>query len=332
MKRILDYSREFYKSYGKPMMEQFPALKGRFAAGLVGEGSECFGFDDAVSSDHDYAPRFFIWLPEPEFEKYGEDVQRAYDALPLLNPVLSEDKESAPFDTVLTPEWRMRCGACRISDFYFRLLGREKLPENLYDWLGLQETRLATVTNGEVFEDEEGTFSEIRNAYLSYFPEDVRKKKIAARLRKMAQSGQYHYGRCMLHGEPVAALMAISEFIQNTCSCVYLLNRKYMPYFKWMHRGMKELPILPEVSGLLEKLSLLPEQGEKWEKTHPEKYRFQLNLADEKAALIEEICRLTAEELRRQGLSESPDAYLENHAPQVESRIEDEVLRLANLM
>lgn len=311
----------YYEQYGRPMLKQFPELQGHFAAGLVGEGSECFGYDDAISTDHDYFPRFFIWLDDESYEKYGEKLQAAYEKLPDCSA-----------GTIMTPEATERCGVCRISDFYYRLIGRKTPPENLYDWVSLQETRLATVTNGVVFEDCGGGFSEQREAYLAGFPEDVRKKKIAARLRKMAQMGQYQYARCMQRGEYVAAQMALAEFIQNTGSCCFLLAGQYMPYFKWMHRKMRELPVLSEVAERLEKLTLVSSQQDKWDTEKPEQYRISLNYADEKVALIEEIAGMVAAELRRQGLAESQDSYLESYAAQVESKIADEVLRTANLI
>ena len=64
----------------------------------------------------------------------------------------------------------------------------------------------------------------------------------------------------------------------------------------------------------------------------PEQYRFSLNTADEKVVLIEEIAGMIAAELRRQGLAEGKDSYLEPYAAEVESRIEDQVLRTANLV
>lgn len=323
-KKALERCRIYYEQYGKSMLAQFPELKGHYAAGLVGEGSECFGFDDAVSADHDYFPRFFIWLDEEAYDKYGEALRDAYRKLP--------DKFEEYPDTVMTPEAVERSGVCRTEDFYHRLIGRDKAPENIYDWISLQETRLAAVTNGEIFEDCGGGFTAQRQVYLSYFPEDVRKKKLAARLRKMAQMGQYQYARCMQRGEYVAAQMALSEFIQNTGSCCFLLAKQYMPYFKWMHRKMKELPVLSEVADKLEKLTLLSLQQDKWDTQKPEQYRFSLNTADKKVVLIEEIAGMIAEELRKQGLAEGQDSYLEPYAAQVESRIEDPVLRTANLV
>ncbi len=369
--------REYYERYGKPMLAQFPELRGHYAAGLVGEGSECFGYDDMISTDHDYFPRFFIWLDDEAYEKYGEALQAAYRKLPkrwsdcsLSGSVDREqsadnssdtfldsdtEKEQSAFEasnssakidtgrkqstarseaveTIVTPAGAKRCGVCRTTDFYFMLLGRKTPPEAMYDWISLQETRLATVTNGEVFEDCGGGFTAQREVYLSGFPEDVRRKKLAARLRKMAQMGQYQYARCMMRGEHVAAQMALAEFIQYTGSCCFLLAGQYMPYFKWMQRRMKELPVLSEVAGKLEKLSVLPCQQDRWDTKKPEQYRFALNIADEKVVLIEEIASLVAAELRRQGLAEGEDSYLEPYAAQVESRIEDQVLRTANLM
>ena len=53
----LELAEKFYDTYGRPMIRSlFPLYEGRIAAGLAGPGSECFGFDDAISRDHDFAP------------------------------------------------------------------------------------------------------------------------------------------------------------------------------------------------------------------------------------------------------------------------------------
>ena len=59
----LELSRAYYEEYGKPMIDtQLAQYKPYLAAGLVGEGSECLGFDDELSTDHDFGPAFCLWM------------------------------------------------------------------------------------------------------------------------------------------------------------------------------------------------------------------------------------------------------------------------------
>lgn len=59
---------------------------------------------------------------------------------------------------------------------------------------------LAAATNGEVFRDDLGEFSRIRQSFLD-MPQDVRLKKLAGHLIMAAQAGQYNFKRCISHGE-----------------------------------------------------------------------------------------------------------------------------------
>ena len=52
----MEISRAYYEAFGKPMLEEFPGILPYAAAGLLGSGSECLGFDDEVSRDHDFEP------------------------------------------------------------------------------------------------------------------------------------------------------------------------------------------------------------------------------------------------------------------------------------
>ena len=62
----LDLARAFYEEYGIPLLKEFPDLAENIAIGLCGSGSECFGFDDDFSKDHDFEPGFCIFLPSEE--------------------------------------------------------------------------------------------------------------------------------------------------------------------------------------------------------------------------------------------------------------------------
>ena len=79
----LELSYQYYLEIGRPMLrEKFPEYSGRIAAGLAGEGSECLGFDDEISRDHDFGPGFCIWLTESDNERTGRQMQAAYEELP----------------------------------------------------------------------------------------------------------------------------------------------------------------------------------------------------------------------------------------------------------
>ena len=228
----LELAKRYYEEVGRPMLERdFPELLPRLAAGLVGEGSECLGFDDAISQDHDFGAGFCLWFSAEDYNQYGNALQDAYDRLP---------GEFAGVPARLTSaRGGGRVGVFEIEAFYSRFIGMEQPPKSLMRWLHLPEDKLAAVVGGAVFEDGLGEFSAIREALRKYYPEDVRIKKIAARAAKMAQSGQYNYGRCMRRGDTVAAMLALDEFVRQAISMVYLLNRTYMPYYKWMFRGGK---------------------------------------------------------------------------------------------
>ena len=208
-----------------------------------------------------------------------------------------------------------RTGVIAIEDFYKKFIAVAGVPERNMIWRQIPENALSTVTNGEVFMDHLGRFSEIRKELKKGYPEDVRLKKIAARLMKMAQSGQYNFPRCIKRKEFGAAHLALSEFMSVTMSLVYLLNHGYRPYYKWVHRGMKELPILGrKIYDGIDRLSVLS----------------PVEKGDEMQWIIEGICKDCLDELRRQGLTGNPETFLLAQGPEVLKRIKDPDLRNSN--
>lgn len=315
----LELAWRYYEAYGKVMLEEkFPNLRGRVAAGLVGQGSECLGFDDAISADHDYGPSFCLWLTKEDYKQYGEEMQRAYDGLPAAFEGVEARKVSA--------HGSGRVGVLCIPDFYYGLTGFAQAPQSNREWMQIPEAALCTATNGKVFDDPLGEFSRIREGFLVY-PEDVRIKKIAERAAKMAQSGQYNYARAMKRGETVAAMLALAEFTKNTISMVYLLNRKYTPFYKWMHHGMKELPLLSEIGDILNLLAQMGEQSEAWKDAGTEDYLYTLNTKDQCVIIIEAVCNIILQELTAQGLTEGEDNFLENHVAKITEKIQDRDIR-----
>lgn len=306
----IELARGFYEEYGAPMIrEQFPELESVIAVGLVGSGSECFGFDDEISRDHDFEPAFCLFIPEEDVidRQVCFRLERAYAKLP---------KEYKGFKRqAMSPVGGNRHGVIRIGDFYEAKAGSRDGILSLEQWLTLPSYALAEATNGEVFRDDLGLFSEIRASLLN-MPEDIRLKKLAGNLLLMAQAGQYNYNRCLAHGETAAAQLAAIEFSKTAMNTVFLLNKTYMPYYKWSFRAMRMLPKLSNLAETLEFLLTTENTGD---------------LAETKYLVIEDIASMIIDELMEQNLTKAICGDLEKHAYSVNDAILDPDIRNRNI-
>ena len=229
------------------LREKFPELLPKLAVGLVGSGSEVLGFDDEASQDHDFEPGFCIFLPGEDEVSRREAflLERAYSALP---------KEFLGFKReILSPVGGNRHGVLRLSDFITARLGHPEPELTIREWLTLPEQSLLELTGGKLYFDGSGIFTKIRED-LSFFPDDIADKKLAGNLLYAAQSGQYNYERCLIHGEKAAAQTALFTFTESAMHCFFLLSGRYMPYYKWRFRALRELPDYAEFEALLERL------------------------------------------------------------------------------
>lgn len=305
----LELSELFYREQVQPVLEQkFAAVVPRIAVGLVGEGSQCFGYDDEISRDHDWGAAVCLWLTADDYNQYGAAIQQALMELP---------KTFQGFPVSWQPG---RNGVLETGAFYRKYLAVEGVPMTIGQWLNIPEHHLATVTNGKVFADPLGKFSAVRQELLQGYPEDIRKKKLAARCMTIAQSGQYNYPRVMARGDKVAAAQTEGEFIGAVISAVYLLNNWYTPFYKWMHHGVRQLPCLgTAVSDLLQQMTAYPAAG-------MEEQAYYVH----KIELMQQICALLVTELHRQGLSHSQDPFLVEQGLQVHKCISHEGLRNTN--
>ena len=297
----IERAENFYNSTIKPMLEnEFPAVANRIAVGIAGRGSECFGFDDEVSQDHDFSTGVTLWISEEDDRRSGLELTRAYKRATASLPRSASSMLGYS-----------EYGVCIIEDFFRRHLGTPGVPRSNEEWLYTPEHAFAEAVNGKVFRDDLGIFSAIRHKIATAMPRDVKLKKLAARAAMMAQSGQYNFLRCHRHGEPGAAALALNEFVKNTVSMIFLLNDRFAPYYKWQFRALRQLPKLSHLADKLENL-LLREQS-----------------VEEKSAVIESIAADIIAELSAQKLSAAQGNYLEPHAFALMSQITDQ--RIASL-
>ena len=284
-KKGLDLCREYYETYGKPMIEkEFPTYADQIAVGLVGEGSDCFGYDDGFSMDHDWGPRFCIWVSADTYAEIGKQLEEAYQKLPkeMNGYVLKESRQATH-----------RQGVFVIEDFYGKLLGMENFTTESICWENLAPERLAATTNGAVFADEEGAFTGIRKVLREEYPLWLKYTRIAESAARFSQNGQYNFGRMEKRGEEIAARLMLWNAVKEALLLLYYAADQYPPHEKWLVRGLRDIA---EYEGVLYKLETLT------------------NLTSAAAEQrLEEIAEELALLLYRKDIISDVESYLEEH-------------------
>ncbi len=307
----LELARKYYQDFGAPMLhEQFPEWEHRIAAGLIGSGSECFGYDDEISQDHDFEVGFCLFIPGEEImdRQTAFRLERAYAKLPGEFLGVSKSR--------IDPVGGSRHGVIRIPDFFTEKLGRSDGHLLLSDWFRIPETSLFEMTHGTLFTDESGLLTQVLEE-LRFYPDDVFLKKLAGELLMMGQAGQYNYARCTARGDSGAAQLCLFEFSKAAMHTAFLLNGRYEPYYKWQFRALKDLPLFGELAEPLEYLLSSPNT--------PEEVR-------EKQILIEDLAGVFIAELMDRSLTKATCGDLEKHAYSVNDHIRDASIRNLHIL
>ena len=307
----MELSRSYYERFGAPMIhERFPEYEEIIAAGLTGSGSECYGYDDDVSTDHDFEPGFCLFIPGEDIvdRKTAFQLERAYAGLPM---------EFEGFRrAVLSPVGGNRHGVIRIDDFFRQKTGTAPEELSLLQWLSIPESALAEAVNGEIFRDDAGLMTDPRNI-LKNMPADVKLKRLAGHLLMMAQSGQYNYHRCLMRNETGAAQICLYLYTQHMMAVWFLLHNRYMPYYKWSFRALRDLPDGEKTAQELEELICSGNDPAR---------------AERKELLIEALAGKIISVLQGQGLTDAVCGDLEKHAYSVNDRIRDAGIRNLHIL
>jgi tetratricopeptide (TPR) repeat protein len=295
----LEICRKYYEEYGKKMIaDKFGSYESKIAVGLVGKGSDCFGFDDIESRDHDFGPRFCMWVTKQTYEEIGDELQSEYEKLP---------DEYLGIKRIETFHGRDRAGVFVIEDFYKDTVGADIIgnPENIELWLSAYDYALAAAVNGEVFRDDEGIFTSYRNRLKSYYPKAAWYRKLAQACALFSQNGQYNLPRMRKRGQLVSAELAKAECMKQAMLLDYLLNKQYAPHDKWLFKALPSNPNMviddegmenETVATLVEKISRTPADDE--HKTELTKY-------------IEALAVIFANELEHLDIIGKADIYLD---------------------
>ena len=284
MKSVIDKNRWFYEHRVAEMIRaRFPEFEDRIAVGLVGEGSDCFGYDDEISRDHDFGTGVCLFLTDADAALFGSALSAAYDEL-------VDSAERAFF----TERLRERRGVMTVSGFYSSILNiaidAEKPALTEAQWRALDHSCLKTATNGEVFRDDPGVFTAFREYLLGYYPDRVWRERLSEQLHEYASALQVNYARCMSRGDIVAAELCRARGVSAAMELFFLLKREYPPYYKWTFRALCGLDGEGALAAKLRELASWRIDPDAWKGTRYLPNR--LNYKDRIVSVSEEIaCR-----------------------------------------
>ena len=242
----LALSRRFYAEVVGPLLARhFPGLA--HSAALLGAGSEVFGYDTPLSTDHDWGPRVLVFLPEGDAaleERVGarlrEAVPETFSGFPVPPPGLADAERDEPSRTDVGP----------LRRYVWQALGYDPdRPREAVDWLTIPSQSLRAMTSGEVFHDGLGTLVPLRRA-LAFYPRDVWLYLLASGWQRLGQE-EHLMPRAGQVGDELGSSLIGARLVQGVMHLAYLMERRYAPYAKWFGTAFGELASAPVLEPLL---------------------------------------------------------------------------------
>jgi nicotinamidase-related amidase len=256
----LDLCESFFQQVAKPILDvHFPSLQ--YSAGLIGCGSEVLGYDDEMSTDHMWGPRFQLFLPEQVFEIQRNQISEAF-ALHFPYEFGGYSTNFSPPDEkdsgVRTP-LRITSGKVdplveyhTLPSFFQDYLGYT-LSDEISDsqWLTFSEHRLLGLTSGRLFHDDLGL--DLVRQKFHYFPEDVWLWMMASQWKMIAEEEAFA-GRCGFVGDDLGSRLIAARQVQRIMRLGFMLEKRYAPYSKWFGTAFNQLRISVQLNPVFEKV------------------------------------------------------------------------------
>jgi hypothetical protein len=229
---------EFYAEVVRPLLDrEFPGL--RYAAALLGPGSEVLGLDTARSADHDWGPRLQVFLLD------ADSGSRAGAVDAMLAGRLPAEFGGWPVAFEVTREpgrpGRHRVEVTGLGSWLRGQLGFDpRAGVTVRDWLSAPWQRLAELTGGAVFHDEFGELTSVRAA-LAWYPHDLWLYVLRCQWQRIGQEEAFP-GRCAEVGDELGSVVVTARLVRDIMRLWLLMHRRYPPYSKWLGSAFGNAP------------------------------------------------------------------------------------------
>lgn len=290
----LELSERYFVELVQPLINRhFPGLK--YAAALIGYGSEVLGFDTAMSMDHAWAARMQLFIAEDELASGGKIDEMLRAELPthfLGFPLGTKPSESEPGVFFMDEDGQPGRVMHKVNVTSVREFFQAELDWDIHqtieaaDWLTFPAQVLRVLTTGRVFFDNHGELTRVREK-LRYYPADVWLYMLAAGWDRIGQEGPLMQ-RAGYVGDDLGSAIMASRLCRDIMSLCFILEKQYAPYPKWFGSAFMQLDCAGEFAGLLTRVH----QARDWE---------------ERADQLGQACELLARKQNRLGLAEAQE-------------------------
>jgi hypothetical protein len=226
-------SRRFYSEAVRPVLDAaFPGLP--HSAALLGRGSEVLGFDDPMSTDHDWDPRVYLFLRDEDHARHADAVT---EVLRQKVPARFADHET-------------EFGVHTLRSYFEEQLNFDLAQEiTARDWLTFSEQNLSTVTSGAVFHDEVG-LAAVRERF-AYYPRDVWIYLLISGWWRVHPEVNL-VGRTGFVGDELGSGLIGARLVRELMHLCFLIERRYAPYPKWFGTAFSRLSCGPSLGPILQ--------------------------------------------------------------------------------
>lgn len=243
----IELARTFWRECVRPWLGAEAAVVG---ATLLGPGSEVLGFDDDVSTDHDFGPRLQLLVADPALVPSVRE---------RLEPGLPDTFRGwdVRYATTADPTRRHRITVATVGAGFADLCGIDPTAPITTDrWLATPTARLAGVTTGAVFADPTGAIAHARRV-LRWYPDSLWRYVLACQWRRLAQEEPF-LRRAADIGDDLGSRLIAGRLARDLMRLAFLLEQQWAPYGKWLGTAFGRLQLAPVALPALDGLVTAP--------------------------------------------------------------------------
>lgn len=244
----LDLGERFFVEIVKPLLDQFyPSLE--YTACRLGPGSDVLGFDTNQSRDHDWGPKFDLFV---ENETLIEELNTFFNQHLREKSICGYSTQFEPFTeedgqtTLLnvSNSSSTTCHGIRImpmKQFFIEYLNYriDQIEPTIEDWLTFPSQHLLTIARGRVFHNSKCVNVEAIRVQLAYYPGEIWLYLIACTWQRIGQE-EHLMGRAGQAGDELGSTLIANRLVRDIIRLIFLLEKQYYPYPKWFGTAFRQ--------------------------------------------------------------------------------------------